>query len=418
MLMQNYDIIIIGGGPAGQMSAITAGQAGARTLIIEKNKRLGKKLSITGGGRCNITNATFDNRSMLENYKEARGFLFSSFSQFNVESTFEFFNSRGMKFIVEDRNRAFPASEKAEDVCKLLEKEIKKYPNIEVLLNTEFKAFNTENNKISGIQTSAGELGAKKYIIATGGKAYPETGSTGEMFNYIKNLGHTVKEPDPNLSPLKVRETWAKNLSGLSLDDAQIRFIQSGKTKLKKNGRILFTHFGISGPTIINSAYEVKELLKNGPLTAEIDLFPNLNHKELDQKILSLIIEFKGKSLKNTFKQLIPSKLLEELLKLPKAPSPHTSTAEMTLEARQFFVGHLKSLTLTIEGTMGYEWSIVADGGVQINELEPKSFQSKIHPNLYLIGDIVNINRPSGGFSLQLCWTMGYVAGTHASSTL
>lgn len=416
--MQNFDIIIVGGGPAGQMAAIAASQAGAKTLIIEKNNRLGKKLSITGGGRCNITNATFDNREMLENYKEARGFLFSSFDQFNVQSTFDFFNSRGMDFIVEDRNRAFPATQKAEDVCKLLQKEINQNSNIEVLLNTEFKSFITDNGQITGIKTDNGTFTAKNYIIATGGKAYPETGSTGEMFDYIKKLGHTVKEPDPNLSPLKVEEAWAKNLSGLSLDDAQIRFIQNGKTKLKKNGRILFTHFGISGPTIINSAYEVKELLKAGSLTAEIDLFPNLNHKELDQKILSLITEFKGKNLKNTFKQLIPNKLLEELLSLPGAPSPLTSTAELTAESRQFFVSNLKSLTITITGTMGYEWSIVADGGIQINELEPKSFQSKLHPNLYLIGDIVNINRPSGGFSLQLCWTMGHVAGTHAASAL
>lgn len=410
-----YDILVIGGGPAGMMAAGRAGELGARVLLIEKNERLGKKLSITGGRRCNITNAEYDNRLFLENFPESKQFLFSPFSQFSVEDTFDFFEGRGLPLVVEDRKRTFPKSQKAEDVCKTLEAYVRESGNVDVQLETAVESFLEKGGVLKGVKTSKGDFYGDRIILASGGFAAPETGSTGEGVSMLKKIGHTVKDPDPNLAPLRTSAKWVHALSGVTVPDMTIRFVQDGKTRHKARGRLLFTHFGISGPIIINSAHKVKTILKMGAVEASIDLFPDDDHKALDAHFLSVFAEQGKKQLKTVLKELLQKKLSDQILQLSDAPIAELSVNDLAREHRKWLVQTVKELRFPITGTMGFEWSIVADGGVVPTEVNFKTMQSRIHPMLYLVGDTIDINRPSGGFSLQLCWTTGFIAGSDAA---
>ncbi|MFC1787740.1 NAD(P)/FAD-dependent oxidoreductase [Patescibacteria group bacterium] len=418
MKKNEYDIIVIGGGPSGMMAAGRAGELGAKVLLIEKNNRLGKKLSLTGGRRCNLTNAEPDNRLFLDNFPESKKYLFSSLSQFNVEDTFRFFEDRGLPIIIEDKKRAFPKSEKAEDVCRVLTDYIKESHQVEVKLNTALVSFVVNDGKLKGIETTSGVFYAPQIILATGGFAAPETGSTGEGVLMLSAIGHTVRDPDPNLVPLKTSAKWVHKLSGVSVDDVALKFIQKDKVQHKVNGRILFTHFGISGPTVINVAHVAKMLLKKGSLTASIDLFPDHDLKSLDELVRELLERHSKKQLKRVIKELMPKKLGETIFETIKPDIAKVLANSLTKEQRKLLISTLKDLRFPITGTMGLDWSIVADGGVVLKEVNFKTMTSKLFPNLYLIGDTININRPSGGFSLQLCWTMGWIAGTCAASSM
>jgi len=404
-----YDVIVVGGGPAGMMAAGRAGELGARVLLLEKNDQLGKKLKITGGRRCNITNAEFDNRIFLENFENAKHFLFSPFSQFNVENTFEFFEGRGLPLMVEDRKRAFPQSERAEDVSNILQEYVEETGNVWVKLGSEV----TEIIKV--IANGKKYLG-NKIIIATGGLAAPETGSTGEIFDMLSAIGHKVEASDTNLAPLKTPAEWVHLLAGALLEEMTLRYIQANKVKFKETGRLLFTHFGISGPLVINSAFKVGTLLRDGEVEASIDLFPRIEAGDFDKMILDLFEANKNKMLRNVLADLLQKKLLEVILTLPGLRIGEKQVNAISKEERKLLTKTLKDLRFPISGTMGLEWGIIADGGVVPREVDFKTMQSKIYPNLYLIGDTLHINRPSGGFSLQLCWTTGYIAGSHSAS--
>lgn len=410
-----YDVIVIGGGPSGMMAAGRAGELGARVLLLEKNRKLGKKLSITGGRRCNITNAEPDNRLFLDHFPESKQFLFSPFSQFNVESTFEFFESRGLPIVVEERKRAFPKSQSAADVCRVMVDYVNASGNVDVELGAEVVNVMHRDNLIVGVQTKQKTFEGKKVILATGGLAAPETGSTGEGLSMMAAIGHTVEQPDPNLSPLRTKTKWVHALSGVTVDDMTLRFYQGGKMRLKKRGRLLFTHFGISGPLVINSAFEVKKLLKKGAVEASVDLFPDHDLGALDAIVVAHFDQQKNKLMKNVLRELLQKKLSDVLLSLPEFDFADVPVHSIKKDQRKLLVRTLKDLRFPIEGTMGFEWSIVADGGVIPKEVDFRSMQSRLFPNLYLIGDTLHINRPSGGFSLQLCWTTGWVSGTHAA---
>ncbi|MBU0614420.1 aminoacetone oxidase family FAD-binding enzyme [Patescibacteria group bacterium] len=416
MKSNSYEIIVIGGGPAGMMAAGRAGQLGAKVLLIEKNNRLGKKLSMTGGGRCNITNAEFDRHLFLSNFPESKQFLFSPFSQFDVQDTFDFFENLGLPLMVEERNRAFPESESAEDVCDAMAKYMKKNKNVTIKLETALENFIIKDGVLTGAETSSGEYFAKKIIVATGGFAAPKTGSTGECFKLLGGIGHTIKSSDPNLVPLKTSTKWIHELSGTSLDDIGLRFIQNEKPIIKKSGRILFTHFGISGPMVINSAHQVKTFLQKSTVDASIDIFPEYDIAGLDKYIIERIEENKNILFKKLFKDTIPAKLLQMIFKINDLQIGDIPAHSVTKQQRKIFVQAVKDIRFPITGTMGLDWSIVADGGVDPQEINFKYMNSKLHENLYLIGDTIHINRPSGGFSLQLCWTTGWVAGTHSAS--
>lgn len=407
-----YDLIVIGGGPSGMMAAGRAAELGARVLLLEKNKVLGKKLKITGGGRCNITNAEFDIRKFLENFPESRKFLYSPFSKFSSKDTFAFFEKRGLPLIVEERKRVFPNTQKATDVFQVMEKYVKRN-GIEIKLNARVISLEKKAGRIISVKTKkSGEFFANNFVIATGGLAVPKTGSTGDGFNILKKLGHTISKPNPNIVPLTTDEKWVHSLSGTTLSFTAIRFIQDEKIKIKKTGKILFTHFGISGPLILNSAHEVRKLLSSGHVIASIDIFPDTEENGLDSRILKLFDKNKNKLAKNILAEILPFKLAEVILSLPDINLYESEVNSITKEQRKALVKKIKNLTFEITGTLGFDKAVVADGGVVLPEINFKNMTSTFYPNLYLLGDILNINRPSGGFSLQLCWTTGWVAGT------
>lgn len=406
----DYDVIVIGGGASGMMSAITAARSGAEVLLIEKNDRLGEKLRITGGGRCNIINAEDDTRLLLANFGPSSKFLFSAFSQFGVQDTISFFESIGLKIKVEANKRAFPVSEKAEDVVRCLENELSRL-NVTIITGTAVQSIYAPNNNIEYIKIKNKRLRAKSYILATGGTSRPETGSTGDGFKWLKTLGHDIKNPTPNITPLAVKESWVKKVSGISLTDIDVVFFSNKVRAFKIHGSVLFTHFGLSGPLIMNNAFKVAELFEQGDVTAHIDCFPKLNEKELDKNILKIIDDNPAKILKNTLKEITQPGFPKALTQMFSEAELNTKNSELGRTMRTRIVKLLKALPLTISHLMGFEKAVVADGGLNLTNIDTRKMQSKKISNLFITGDLININRPSGGYSLQLCWTTGYVAG-------
>jgi len=416
---KEYDLVVVGGGPSGMMMAVTAAKNGAKVLILEKNSSLGKKLKITGGGRCNITNAEWDNKKFLENFPKAKKFLYSPFSKFSAKDTFSFFEKAGLPLVIEARKRAFPKSQKASDVFTTLEKLLKKYKvdistNSEVvLMKRAHKDFaNSKEEKIAYVKLKNGrEIFSKNFAIATGGMAAPKTGSTGDGFKFLKKLGHSIDAPDTNIVPLTTDSHILQKISGTAWTFCKISFIQNGKTAFSKTGKILFTHFGLSAPTILNSSHQVKQLLKNGPVTASIDLFPDTDYPNMDKKLLKLFEKNKNKKLKNVLPELLQKNLSSAILEFFPDSLALKKINDVTKEERKSLIKKIKNLDMQITGSLGMDKAVIADGGVSLEEVNFSNMTSKKYSNLYLLGDILNINRPSGGYSLQLCWTTGFVAG-------
>jgi len=406
-----YDVIVIGGGASGMMAAIRAGARGLRVLLLEKNTELGKKLSITGGGRCNITNAEFNTRLFLSHYGEAAKFLHAPFSQFSVQDTFDFFITRGLPLKVEERKRAFPESESARDVTRVMVAALKK-SDVTIMLGVSVRELLMSEKSISGVVTNKGNFTARSIILATGGMAHKETGSTGEGFAWLSAIGHTVHMPSPDIVPLTVKESWVKELAGKSLAHMHITFMSEGH-KVKRTGGLLFTHFGLSGPLILNCSREVKRMLEKGEVKALIDLFPDTEMHLLEKKIVAYFEVHKNKTFINALKELLPPGITETILSQLKTDQEDIKVHSVTQELRNRLVHLVKSLQCTVTGTMGYDWAVVSDGGVDLTEVNTKTMASKLYPNLFFTGDILHINRPSGGYSLQLCWTSGWVAGSH-----
>lgn len=407
---ENYDLIVIGGGPAGMMAAGIAGKNGKKVLLLEKNNDLGEKLKITGGGRCNITNYELDDRKLLSNYGESHKFLYSTFSQFSVKETFTFFEKNKLPLVTQARNRVFPKTEKAYDVYLCMKKFIKNN-GVKTLHGSTVYKMNKRGNEITSVDTKNTRYTASKYIIAAGGLSAPETGSTGDGFNWVEKLGHTVHKSNPDIVPLRADDYWIKKISGTTLSFMKITFFCNNKKGFSKTGKILFTHFGLSAPLILNSAKKVKELLDKGQVTAEIDLFPDTNLGSLEKRILKIFDKTKNKNIKNALYELLPKKIADVIHDMLRLEDQNKKVHSITTEERKSLIKLLKHLPLTINGLMGMDRAVIADGGVPLNEINTKTMQSKIIKNLYIIGDMLHVNRPSGGYSLQLCWTTGYVAG-------
>ena len=408
-----YDVIVVGGGASGMMAAGRAAERGKKVLLLEKNKTLGEKLKISGGGRCNITNAEYDVRALLRNYGTSEPYLHSAFSQYSVKDTFSFFESLGLPLVVQARNRAFPRTEKAVDVCNVLIKYLKK-TGVTVLTNAPVKKVLHADGQITGITTNSGTYTAHRYIFATGGVSHPETGSTGDGFKWLADLGHTIKKPTPTIVPLAVSDEWVHVLSGTSLSFMKITFYMEDEKQFSKTGKILFTHFGLSGPLILNSAGKVGDLLESGRVTAKIDAYPDTDIGALDAQITKIFDANKNKMLKNIFKDIVPPGIGPGVMLLLIGINFDTKVHSITKEERRRIVNILKALPVTITSLMGYDRAVVADGGVTLNEIDTKTMRSKVVSNLYITGDLLHIHRPSGGYSLQLCWTTGYVAGSNA----
>lgn len=407
-----YDVIVVGGGASGMMAAGRAAERGKRVLLLDRNHELGAKLKITGGGRCNITNAEEDKEILLGHYGQAKPFLQSPFAQFGVRDTFAFFESRGLPLTVQARKRAFPKTERAEDVFRVLEKYLKT-GKVEVRTRTGVERIKTLGGHVRTVVANGRDLAADSFILATGGKSHPETGSTGDGFSWLADLGHTVKEPTPTIVPLAVGNAWIKKLAGTTLRAVRIAFFLEGERKMVLKGDVLCTHFGLSGPLILNAAGKVADLLHEGMVTAEIDLWPEEDIGSLDKRITAVFDVHKNKTLKNVWNEIAPAGTGHALLPLLQGIDPDLKVHSVKKEERRRIVDLLKALPVKVTGLMGYDRAVVADGGVSLDEIDTRTMRSKRYANLYVTGDLLHISRPSGGYSLQLCWTTGQVAGSN-----
>ncbi len=408
-----WDVAVIGGGPAGMMAAGRAAERGARVILIEKNQSLGKKLLITGGGRCNVTNAELDTRKLLEKFKDNGKFLFSAFSEWTVQHTLDFFHLKKMETKVERELRVFPISDSAQSVWNVLVEYLREH-NVTILSNspvTDILVSSENEHEVSGVLLkNKKEIRARSVILATGGVSRPETGSTGDGYAWLRKLGHTVTDPTPSLVPLKTKDTWIHRVAGLTLPDVKLTLLQNNVKQDVRKGKLLFTHVGVSGPTILNMSKDVGELLKYGDVIISLDIVPHLDYGQLNLKLQEIFKENDKKKFKNSLRVLAPAALAPIIVELSKI-SPEVSCNSITREERLSLVKLLKDIPIHIESLLGLEKAVISSGGVSLEEVDFKTMSSGLYPNLYLIGDILNIDRPSGGYSLQLCWTTGFVAG-------
>ncbi len=409
-----FDVAVIGGGPAGMMAAGRAAQGGAKTVLIEKNARLGEKLLITGGGRCNITNAQPDVRRLVEKYGERGKPLFSVFSRFSSDDTFHFFESRGLPLKVEAEQRAFPTSEKAVDVQRVLIDDMRTH-NVTVLTNSPVLGFNARDERITSVRTRQSTVEAKAFVLATGGKSHPETGSTGEGFAWLADLGIEIIEPDPALVPVAVHEPWVQELMGLSLQRAKISIVLDGKKIASRIGKLLFTHFGVSGPGVLNLSRTIGEALKKGKVMLCIDLFPGIDAGELDTTMVEIFDRHKNKRLKNAIGELFAPRLAAAVFRQAGVDGD-TALYRLPREDRLKIGAALKAFTLTPKQLLSADEAVVTSGGAALTEIDFATMRCKKFKNLFLAGDVLDFDRPSGGYSLQICWATGWIAGESAAA--
>ena len=410
----HYDVIVIGGGPSGMMAAGRAAENGKRVLLVEKNKQLGKKLDTTGGGRCNILNAEEDVKKLTSAYGDAGKYLHSPFSQFGMKEARKFFEDRGVPIVVEARKRAFPESQLATDITETMRRYVTSN-GVTLRTGVRVKGFiKGEDGEIAGITTTKESFAGDTFILATGGSSAPKTGASSEGVQWLSEYGHTVHEANPNIVPLKVEDRWVHQLSGTTLSFMKITFgtnLTKKQGKFSKTGKILFTHFGLSGPLVLNSSYEVKQLLAGGQVQTSIDMYPDTDIGTLRNRVLEAFNINKNKELRSVLKEFVPHGMADAVAEQFDEKLRHTRVHSIEKDVRFALVDRLKAMPLTITATMGLDRAVISDGGVDLKEVDTKTMQSKIVPNLYFTGDVLHINRPSGGFSLQLCWTTGFVAG-------
>ena len=409
---EKFEVAVIGAGPAGMMAAIKAAETGARVVLVEKNERPGVKLLITGKGRCNICQAEFNLSRLAKEYGKNGGFLVAPFSVFGPRETIDFFENKGVRIKVERGGRAFPLSDRAEDVLWALEKSLEKN-KVEIFYNTEVVDWRKRGKKITKIITKRGEIVADNYILCTGGKSYPVTGSTGDGYNWLKSLGHKVVEPRPALVPIRIKESWPKDCQGLGLKNVEIGVYQNGRKKDFRFGEALFTHFGLSGPIVLDMSKKIGELLKTGEVKLALDLKPALDFETLDSRLQRDFEKYVNKMFKNSLEDLLPQTLIPVFIGL-SGINPDREVNQITREERHGLVKLLKGMEMTVAGLLGYESAIVTSGGVSLAEVDNKTMKSKLIDNLYFAGEILDLDGPSGGYNLQVCWTTGQIAGAGA----
>ena len=409
-------VIVIGGGPAGMMAAITSAQNNNEVILIEKMNSLGRKLLITGKGRCNIT-SSLDMQDFIKNTPGNGMFLYSCFKNFTNRDIINFLNEQGLKVKEERGNRIFPVTDKSKDVLNCFTKKLNEL-NVRIMLNTKVKEIIAENNIVEAIKTDKDIIKCDRVILATGGKSYPLTGSTGDGYNLAKSLGHTITKIQPSLVPLESCDKVTKELQGLSLKNIEINLIDEEKNKKIYNdfGEMIFTHFGVSGPTILSSSAHlvryknIDELLKNKKIALLIDLKPALSEEKLNDRILRDFEEFKNKQFKNSLEKLLPKKLIPVVIEKTKI-NPNKKVNEITKEERKSIINLLKNFKIYIKGFRPIEEAIITSGGINIKEINPKTMESKIIKGLYFAGEIIDVDSYTGGFNLQIAYSTGFTAG-------
>ena len=403
------NVIVVGGGAAGMMAAVFAARSGQNVQLLEKNEKLGKKLFITGKGRCNITNAA-DIEDLFTAVISNPKFLYSGFYSFTNQQVIDFFEELGVRTKIERGERVFPVSDHSSDVIAAFSRELKSL-GVSVSLHTEVKELLCEQDKVCGVLLTNGKkMKADAVIVATGGISYPSTGSTGDGYRFARETGHRVTELLPSLVPMEVRQWYAKELQGLSLRNIEIR-ITDGKKKLYEEfGEMLFTHYGVTGPVILSASSVVGKTLRKKELTLHIDLKPALSEEQLDKRILREFDANHNKQYKNSIDSLFPAKLKPVMIELSEI-EPEKKVNEITKEERQRLVHLIKDFTMTLTGLRGYNEAIITKGGVSVKEIDPGTMESKIIKGLYFAGEVLDLDAVTGGYNLQIAWSTGYLAG-------
>ena len=406
-------VLIVGGGAAGMLAAIAAAGQGHEVHLYEKNEKLGKKLYITGKGRCNLTNAC-DMEELFRSVCSNRKFLYSAFYGFTNQDTIQFFEACGMKTKIERGNRVFPQSDHSYDVTAALQEKMK-HLGVKIHLNVTVKEVLTERGQILGIDVEEGNraklVRAEAVIVATGGYSYQSTGSTGDGYRFARQAGHTVTELSPALVPLNTLEDYGKKLQGLSLRNVRVG-VYDGKTCLYEEfGEMMFTHFGVTGPAVLSASSHIQKRLKEKHLTMRIDLKPALSEEKLDQRVRRDFEDAKNKQFKNSCGGLFPAKLIPVIIEL-SGILPEKKVNEITREERLEFVRLIKNFELTVTGLRDYNEAIITKGGVVTKEVNPSTMESKLVSGLYFAGEVLDLDALTGGFNLQIAWSTGYAAGS------
>ncbi len=391
-------------------AALGAAEAGHRVTILEQNEKLGKKIYITGKGRCNLTNAC-DTEEIFAHVPRNAKFLYSAIYTYDNFRVMDFFEANGMPVKTERGNRVFPVSDHSSDVISTLQKALEK-AGVEVLLHTKVTEILSKDEKITGVRLKNGEKRtADAIILATGGKSYSSTGSTGDGFVFAEQLGHKIEEPVPSLVPMTVLEDYCMQMQGLSLRNVQATIREGGKVFFEEFGEMLFTHFGVSGPLMLSASSVVNDRLRKKNLSLTIDLKPALSEEQLDARILRDFEENKNRQFKNSVKGLLPAKMIPVVISL-SGIDPEKKINGITKQERKKLVECIKAFPLTLTGLRGFNEAIITRGGVSVKQVDPSTMESKLVKGLYFAGEILDVDAYTGGFNLQIAWSTGYLAGS------
>jgi predicted Rossmann fold flavoprotein len=404
---EKYDAIITGGGPAGSFSAIFSSQRGKKVALIDKNEQICKKLLLTGKGKCNLTNMNEMNEEYFLKYRNGK-FLINAFHQFSNIDLFNFFESNGLKLKIDTGKRVYPESENAEDVVKTIRKILDKN-KVRIFLKEKVIDIEKEKN-VFEIKTDKRILISEKVVIATGGKSFPETGSEGDGFIFAYRFGHKIINPVPALCGIEIKEEFIKKWQGINLKNVLVSAYLNNKKIGEEFGEVLFTHYGVSGPAILNISGNISENIGKGEIKIVINFKPALNEEILDKRIQREIKENPNKILKNLFKNLLPSGIIPEFLKYSNI-APEKRVNQLTKEERKILVNSLLNFKLEVKKTRPFYDSMVTRGGVSVGEINPKTMESKIVKGLYFAGEVIDVDGKTGGYNLQACFSTGYVVG-------
>ena len=402
----SFDVIIIGGGAAGSMAAITAARMGRKTAIFEKNERIGRKLRITGKGRCNVTN-NCTNEVLMSNVPVNPRFLYSAFSGFDTQDVMNFFEELGVPLKTERGNRVFPVSDNAEDIVNALDRELK---NLGVkVINQRVTDILVDDGVCIGVKAGGKEFNSQSVLIATGGKSYPNTGSTGDGYKLAESVGHTVTEIYPSLVPLVTVEKYCAEMMGLSLRNVAVKLFDGEKLIYSEQGEMLFTHFGVSGPLILSASSHIRKM-ERGRYKIRIDLKPALDEKQLDLRIQRDFAENQNRDFINAIRKLLPAKLIPIAVRLSGIPAEQKVNT-ITKEQRKAFLDVIKAFPLTVADFRPIDEAIITSGGVSVKEINPKTMESKLVSGLFFAGEVIDVDAYTGGFNLQIAFSTAYSAG-------
>ena len=412
--MEKFNTLIIGGGAAGLMAAVRSASLGRKVAIAEKNHSVGEKVLISGRGRCNFTNAEPDINTFISKYGDNGKFLYSAFNKFSPADTVKFFNKIGVESVEERGKRIFPASGGSQRVLDALIMQCKKF-NVKIMRSTPVKALKVKNSRVQYVITDNDEYTADKYIIATGGKSYPKTGSTGDGYDFARQAGHTVTKLFPALVPVRTKETWVKLASGCNLRNVRLNVILDNQKIDERFGEMEFTNFGVSGPIVMDLSSHVPDWMDgNRAVEFSLDLKPTLTHEILIERIKRDIKKFEGqRRFFGLVRSLVPAGMVKLILELSDVP--HDKPVEYISDEEISELAYLlKDIRMNVNGLWSFNNAVITRGGVKLDEIDPMTMKSKICENLYFAGEILDLNGPSGGFNLQICWSTGYVAGSEA----